>query len=184
MDLTEKKLQELSRYNGVILNVRVDEVSLPDGHSSNREIVEHPGGVTVLPLDDQGMVYCVRQYRYAFATEMLELPAGKLEPGEEPAPAAVRELSEETGIAAGRWDSLGAIQTSPGFCTEQLYLYLARDLHFGDSHPDDGEFLSVEKHSLEELVSLVMDGTLMDAKTVAAVLKADRLLRMEKEGKR
>ena len=181
MELTERKIKELSRYNGLILDVRVDEIALPDGRSAKREIVEHPGGVTVLPMDAQGMVYCVRQYRYAFEREMLEVPAGKLEPGEEPDSAAKRELSEETGITAGRWDDLGVIQTSPGFCTEQLYLYLARDLHFGSAHPDEGEFLSVEKHSLTELAELAMHGGLVDAKTVAAVLKAERLLRMEKE---
>ena len=184
MELTEKKTEELSRYHGLILDVRVDGIVLPDGKSAKREVVEHPGGVTVLPLDAQGMVYCVRQYRYVFSRETLEVPAGKLEPGEAPIAAAKRELSEETGITAERWDDLGSIQTSPGFCTEQLWLYLARDLHFGSAHPDEGEFLNVEKHSLGELAELAMQGRLMDAKTVAAVLKAERLLRTEKEEKK
>ena len=181
MDLTEKKIKEEARYSGVIMDVRVDSVLLPSGRQSKREIVEHPGGVTILPLDENGDVYCVRQYRYAFSTELLEVPAGKLEPGEEPYPAAIRELGEETGITAGRIDFLGAFLMSPGFCTEVLHIYLARELSFGASHPDEDEFLNVEKHSLCELLDMVMRGELRDAKSAIAVLKAARFLELEKE---
>ena len=181
MDFEEKKLCELSRYKGLILDVHVDSVSLPNGSTGKREIVDHPGGVTILPLDENGDVYCVRQYRYAFSREMLELPAGKLEPDEDPREAALRELSEETGIQAARVDALGGFLMSPGFCTEELHLYLARELSFGAAHPDEDELLSVEKHSLQSLVDMVMKGELTDAKSVIAILKAARLLEMEKE---
>lgn len=184
MDFTEKKLEELSRHNGLILDVHVDSVALPNGSVSKREIVDHPGGVTILPMDENGDVYCVRQYRYAFSTELLELPAGKLEPDEDPREAAIRELSEETGITARRLDALGGFLMSPGFCTEVLHLYLARDLCFGEAHPDEDELLGVEKHSLQSLVEMVMRGEMTDAKSVIAVLKTARLLEMEKEARK
>ncbi len=183
MDLIERKIGEINRYKGVLMDVRVDKVELPGGRISQREIAEHPGGVTILPLDENGDVYCVRQYRYAFSTDLLEIPAGKLEPDEEPLPAAVRELSEETGITAGRIDPLGAFMMSPGFCTEVLHLYLARELRFGASHPDEGEFLNVEKYSLQTLVDMVMRGEITDAKSAIAILKTAHLLELEKEQK-
>ena len=179
MDLTEKKIEEVSRYSGILMDVHVDKVALPGGRTSQREIAEHPGGVTILPLDENGDVYCVRQYRYAFSTELLEIPAGKLEPGEEPLSAAIRELGEETGIAAGRIDSLGAFMMSPGFCTEVLHLYLARDLRFGVAHPDEDELLNVEKYSLRTLVDMVMRGEIGDAKSAIAILKSARFLELE-----
>ena len=108
MELIEQKLKTLTSYHGVIVNVRLDEARLPDGSTAKREVVEHPGGVTVLPLEADGTVWCVRQYRYPFSRTLLELPAGKLEPGEAPERAAARELSEETGLSAGRLQYLGA----------------------------------------------------------------------------
>ena len=102
MELIEEKLKTLTSYHGVIVNVRLDEARLPDGSTAKREVVEHPGGVTVLPLEADGTVWCVRQYRYPFSRTLLEVPAGKLEPGEAPELAAARELSEETGLTAGR----------------------------------------------------------------------------------
>lgn len=101
MELIEEKLKTLTSYHGVIVNVRLDEARLPDGSTAKREVVEHPGGVTVLPLEPDGTVWCVRQYRYPFSRTLLEVPAGKLEPGEAPELAAARELSEETGLTAG-----------------------------------------------------------------------------------
>ncbi len=184
MDLTEKKIEEVFRYNGVVTDVRVDSVLLPNGQTSQREIAEHPGGVTILPLDDNGDVYCVRQYRYAFSRDLLEIPAGKLEPGEEPYPAAIRELGEETGITAGRIDALGAFMTSPGFCTEVLHIYLARELRFGAAHPDEDELLNVEKYSLQTLVDMVMRGEICDAKSAIAILKTARFLELEKEAEK
>ncbi len=164
MELIEQKLKTLTSYHGVIVNVRLDEARLPDGSTAKREVVEHPGGVTVLPLEPDGTVWCVRQYRYPFSRTLLEVPAGKLEPGEAPELAAARELSEETGLTAGRMQYLGANFTSPGYSEEVLHIYLARDLHRGAAHLDPGEFLNVERHPLEELVQMALDGELCDGK--------------------
>ena len=175
----EKKIDGKTLYEGVIVNVRLDRAELVNGDVVRREVVEHPGGVTVIPVEEDGTVWCVRQFRYPFQREMLEVPAGKLEIGEKPLPAAVRELSEETGLAAGRMIYLGACCTSPGFSTEVLHIYLALELKHGDAHPDEDEFLNVEKHSLETLTEMVMSGEIDDAKTIIAVLKARRFLEAE-----
>lgn len=162
MELIEEKLKTVASYHGVIVNVRLDEARLPDGSTAKREVVEHPGGVTVLPLEDDGTVWCVRQYRYPFSRTLLELPAGKLEPGEAPERAAARELSEETGLSAGRLQYLGANFTSPGYSQEVLHIYLARDLHHGAAHLDPGEFLNLERYPLGTLVQMALDGELCD----------------------
>ncbi len=180
MDYTEKKIKTINGYHGVIVNVALDRVTLPDGGEALREVVSHPGGVCILALDEKNQVVCVRQYRYCFGEHLLELPAGKLEYGEDPAACAVRELSEETGITAGSVVPLGEIYPSPGFCQEVLHLYLATELHWGKAHPDAGEFLDVTVVPLDELVADVMSGKLRDGKTVAAVLKAKLYLEEKK----
>ena len=179
MDYTEAALEREELYKGRIIEVHRDRVRLPDGSESAREIVEHHGGVGVLPVDGEGMAYCVRQYRYAFGEHVLEIPAGKLEQGEDPRDCAVRELGEETGFTAARLIDLGHAYPSPGYCHEILYLYLALGLTPGKAHLDAGEFLDVERHSLDELVEMAMDNTLSDAKTLSAVLKAKRYLEQE-----
>ena len=118
MELIEQKLKTLTSYHGVIVNVRLDEARLPDGSTAKREVVEHPGGVTVLPLEPDGTVWCVRQYRYPFSRTLLEVPAGKLEPGEAPELAAARELSEETGLTAGRMRLKQSAQTWMNFSSK------------------------------------------------------------------
>lgn len=178
MDLTEKRIDGELKYEGVIVNVVLDRAELCDGRIVRREVVEHPGGVTVLPVDADGYCYCVRQYRYPFGKLMLEAPAGKLEKGEDPLECAIRELSEETGFTAEKMTYMGACCTSPGFSTEVLHIYLATGLSAGESHPDDGEFLSVEKHHIDELTKLVMNGEIDDGKTIIAVLKARQILNL------
>lgn len=180
MDCFEKKIDGELKYQGLIVNVRLDRAELCDGSVAQREVVEHPGGATILPVDDEGYCYCVRQFRYPFRKLMLEAPAGKLEYGEDPEECAVRELSEETGFTAEEIIYLGPDCSSPGFSTELLHIYMARGLHRGDSHPDEGEFLSVEKHHIDELVDMVMSGEIDDGKTIIAVLKAKRVLDAEK----
>lgn len=175
MDLTEKTLDSETIYDGAIIHVRRDRVLLPNGHTAAREIVEHPGGVGILALDADGTVLLVRQYRYAFGRTLLEIPAGKREAGEEPLVTARRELREETGAAAEAWTPLGKLIASPGCYDEVLYLYLAQGLHFGDTDPDEDEFLSVERMSLAELYRRCMAGEITDAKTVCAALKAKAL---------
>lgn len=177
MDYTEKRVGGELKYEGVIVTVRLDEAELVNGRIVKREVVEHPGGVTVLPVDEQGRCAMVRQFRYPFGRMMLEAPAGKLEYGEDPYEAAVRELSEETGLSAGKLEPIGTICTSPGYSSEVLHLYLATQLQQGVSHPDENEFLNVEWIPLEELVRRTMAGEIDDAKTAVAVLKAERLLR-------
>lgn len=177
MDYTEKAIRHVNTYQGIIVDVATDMVKLPNDFITLREVVHHPGGVCVAAVDKNEQVTVVRQFRYPFQRHLVELPAGKLEKGEDPLPAAQRELSEETGIEADTWIDLGPVYTSPGFSTETLYLYLALDLHQGEAHPDPNEFLDVEKIPLSQLLALVDSGAIRDAKTVAGALKAERYLR-------
>ena len=175
MELTEKPLTSREVYRGRILRVREDTVRLPNGKTAEREVAEHPGGVGILALDG-GDVLLVRQYRYAFSRVLTEIPAGKREPGEEPFVTAQRELREEIGATAGKWTELGALIASPGCYGEVLYLYMAQELTFGDTHPDEDEFLDVVRMPFDRAVELCMTGELTDAKTVIALLKG-KLLR-------
>lgn len=171
MKLEETTVSSREIYKGVIVTVHLDQVRLPDGRLTRREVVEHPGGVAVLPLDGDNCVTLVRQFRYPFGGTLLELPAGKLEKGEEPRTCGLRELEEEVGMTADEFTYLGGLYLSPGYSSEVLHLYLARGLHQGASHPDEGEFLNVEKMPFTALLEQVMAGEIHDAKTVAAVLK-------------
>lgn len=175
MELTEKTLTSREVYRGRILRVREDTVRLPNGKTAEREVAEHPGGVGILALDG-GDVLLVRQYRYAFSRVLTEIPAGKREPGEEPFVTAQRELREEIGATAGKWTELGALIASPGCYGEVLYLYMAQELTFGDTHPDEDEFLDVVRMPFDRAVELCMTDELTDAKTVIALLKG-KLLR-------
>lgn len=182
MDYTEKTLACEEKYRGKIIYVHRDTVALTDGTEAIREVVEHSGGVGVLPVDDEGNAWCVRQYRYPVGEHLLEVPAGKLEPGEEPLQCAVRELGEETGFTAAQYTFLGMLYPSPGYCREKLYIYLATGLTRGEAHLDKGEFLDVERHRLDELWDMAMRGELTDAKTAMAVIKARLILDERKMG--
>ena len=176
MDLTEKTVSSRSIFKGRILDVREDTVSLPNGKNASREIVHHPGGVGILALDVNNQVLTVTQYRYAYGKTLLEIPAGKLEYGEDPREAAIRELREETGAVAGRFEFMGELYPTPGYCDEIIRLFLARDLTFGETDPDEDEFLTLQRVPFEEMLQKSLSGELTDAKTVAAVLKAKLLL--------
>lgn len=171
MELLEKTVESQTVFQGRIVTVKLDKAQLPNGRLTSREVVEHPGGVAVLPLDADGCVTLVRQFRYPFQRVLLELPAGKLEKGEDHRACGLRELEEETGMTAGEFTYLGGLYLSPGYSSEVLHLYLARELRQGTSHPDEGEFLNVEKMPFQELLDRVMAGEIHDAETVAAVLK-------------
>lgn len=172
MELTEKTVERNVLFEGAIIRVRRDRAELPNGHIAGREVVEHPGGVAVLALHEDQTVSMVRQFRYPFQQVVEELPAGKLEYGEDHREAALRELEEEVGAKAGRLTYLGCLYASPGFCTEVLHMYLAQDLELGACHPDEDEFLETERVPFQTLVDQVMRGEVKDAKTVALVLKA------------
>jgi len=177
LDYEEKRIDGETKYEGVIVNVRLDRAMLHNGKEVKREVVEHPGGVTILPVDENCVCTLVRQFRYPFQRTMLEAPAGKLERGEDIRLCAERELSEETGYTADELIYLGSCCTSPGITDEVLHLYLALGLHMGESHPDEDEFLNLERCSLSELSERVMSGEIDDAKTIVAVLKAEKYLR-------
>ena len=179
MELKETFVSRQEIFHGRIVDLRVDTVRLPNGHLTTREVIDHPGGVAVVAIDENDNVLTVKQYRYAFQTVLEEIPAGKLERGEDPAAAARRELSEETGASCETLTPLGEILASPGGFTEVLHLYMATGLTFGSQHPDEDEFLNVEKHSLDTLTKMVMAGEIDDAKTIIAVLKAGKYLEAE-----
>ena len=162
MELMEKTVESRVLFEGKIITVRLDKAELPNGRVASREVVEHPGGVAILPLFDDGTVSLVRQFRYPFQEVVAELPAGKLE--------------EEVGASCGRLTYLGCLYSSPGFSSEVLHMYLAQELTEGACHPDEDEFLSVERIPFSALVEQVRQGEIKDAKTVALVLKAKLLL--------
>ncbi len=176
MDLTETFVGRQDIFQGRIVTLHVDTVTLPDGNTALREIIDHPGGVGILAIDDEDQVFMVQQYRYAFSRAMWEIPAGKREAGEEPLVTAKRELQEEVGVTAERWLPMGELIPSPGCYAERLYLFMARGLTMGDTHPDDDEFLTVSRVPFTELSQACLSGEIQDAKTVVAVLKAKALL--------
>lgn len=172
MNLTEQTLTQDYRFRGKIINLRVDEARLPDGSTAAREVVEHPGGVCVAALTDEGELLFVRQFRYPYGEIVRELPAGKRDRnGEDPLTCGRRELKEETGAIAATYRSLGTLYPTPGYCDEVIHLFLAQGLTFGDACPDEDEFLQVERIPLQQAVDMVLKGELPDAKTQVAVLK-------------
>ena len=175
MEFEEKTLTSKSIYAGKVINVLYDEVEISTGRHSFREVVKHNGGVVIAAFKNNGdepVVLLVKQFRYPIKKVCYELPAGKLEKGENPDYASKRELEEETGYRAKHWKSLGFINTSPGFCDEKLYLYLASDLEFVGEHPDEGEILQAEEFKLSQVREMIINGEINDAKTICALYRA------------
>ncbi|NLV71640.1 MAG: NUDIX hydrolase [Actinobacteria bacterium] len=162
-------------YTGKIVTLQVDEIALPQGRTATREIVRHPGAVVMAALDSADQIYLVRQYRHAIGRHLLELPAGGLEPDEEPLLAAKRELREEVGLVADEWVFLGMFFSTPGFVNERLYAYLARSLTQVPQDPDDDENLSVVRLPLTSLLEHLE--RVPDAKSMATLLLVDRFIR-------
>ena len=167
MDLTEKTVQKHYVYEGKIISVRCDEALRPDGKPCKRELIEHPGGACVLYVED-GRMLLVKQFRYAYGEMLYEIPAGKLEAGEDPALAAARELSEEAGVEAENLELLFVMYPTPGYTNEKIYIYRASGGRRADAHPDEGEFVQAEFVPLETVKKMLEEGTINDAKTIVA----------------
>lgn len=179
--MKEIEISHEYKFNGRIVNMRLDMVKTPEGNVASREIVEHPGGVGIVALDNDGCVYMEWQYRRPFDTLVYEIPAGKRDADEEPIVCAKRELEEEVGLKAKEWVYLGVSYASPGFCTEMLHVFLAMDLYRGEVHRDQDELLIIEKVPLCELVDKAMSGEIKDGKSLIGILKANEYLkRMQK----
>ena len=176
MNLRETPVEQQIQYEGRIIRLRVDKAQLPTGKIATREVVEHNGGVCIAALTEQQELLFVRQFRYPYQEVVLELPAGKIDKGEEPLACGKRELTEETGASAQQYRSLGRLYPSPGYCGEVIHLFLATGLSFGRMNLDEDEFLEVERIPLEKAVQMVLDNEVPDAKTQVAVLKTWALL--------
>lgn len=177
-NLWEEPLQSQEIFDGVVVHLFKDTVTLPNGHTAIREVIRHIGAVAVVPVTDDGKVVVERQFRYPLNEVITEIPAGKLDSfTEDRLAAAKRELEEETGYTADNWQELGDFHPTAAYCDEKITLYLATGLHQGNRHLDDDEFLNVMAVPMEELVADIMSGRITDGKTQAAILKAYYLLR-------
>lgn len=171
-NLTEKKVDSNLVFDGNLLKVYCDKVELPNGKEASREFIRHPGAVAVVPITQEGKIVLVRQYRYPIGKTILEVPAGKLDKGEEPDDCARRELEEETGYVSKNIRRLQSIYTTPGFTDEVIHLYIADELILAKQCLDEDEFLAVEMYTKEEVKVMINDGTITDAKSMLALLLA------------
>lgn len=174
--MTEKTLNSDLIFTGKVFTITVDNVLLPDGRTAVRECVHHGGGVCVLALTEDGTVPMVRQFRYGAGIELLEIPAGKLEKGEGPEECGRRELAEECGFLAETFVSLGKVYPTPAYCGEVIHMFLAQGLSKTNTNLDEDEFLTVEHVSFDKLFEMCQGGEIDDAKTVAAVFRAAKLI--------
>ncbi len=167
-----KLVKSENSYQGRAFNVRRDHLITPSGSTVQYDIIEHIGSVSIIPLDENGQIYFVRQYRHAAEMDLLELPAGTLEPGELPLEAAAREVREEVGMAAGKLQEIGSFYLAPGYSTELMHVFLATGLSHQPLAPDEDEYLSVEKIPVELAFNLAESGQMQDAKSLAALFLA------------
>lgn len=183
MDLTEKTLSSTKIFEGRIFTVRNDVIELPNGRQSKREIVHHNGGVCCAAINKRGELAFVTQYRYAYGKTLLELPAGKLEKGEDPLDAMKRELSEEIGANGKNWRSFGGLYPTPGYVDEVIHLFACEIDELEAPHPDEGEFLDISYIPLRKALDMVMRGDIHDAKTIVLVqrLALERGLEVEED---
>lgn len=170
MKLKEEKISNKNVYEGMILKVENAEVKCPNGNIATREIVRHTPGAAVLAITNDNKIILERQFRYAFAEILYEIPAGKQEEGENPFDIAKRELEEETGYFANSMELLGKIYPTCGYCDEIIYLYLAKDLVMKEKHWDENEFIEISTHTLKEVEEMIKKGTIVDAKTICAIM--------------
>jgi len=167
---------ESIEYQTPLFTVKRVNLSLPDGKTRDYDLIDIQNAVTILPLDNEGNIHMVRQYRIGARAQMLELPAGKIEGSDDPLETAQRELREETGMAAREWISLGNFYMTPGYATESMYCFLARDLYPSPLDPDADEFLNLEKVPLEQFKRMLVDGLIPDSKTLAVYALAQPYL--------
>ncbi len=168
MDFTEKTINKVAIYNGKIINVELENVLLPNGNESVREIVRH-AGVSAIVIYDENRLVLVKQYRKAVDNYLFEIPAGKIEKNEDPIDAAIRELEEETGYKADALELISKFYSSPGFTDEIIYIFLARNVLKGNEKRDDDEFIEVYKVTINEALEMIINGEIQDAKTIIAV---------------
>lgn len=181
MNFEETILSTEAIYEGRVVNLFVDQVRLPNGRTSTREVIRHGGAVALVPLHQDGQITLVRQYRLPTAGTLLEIPAGTLEPGEDPLDCAARELQEEVGLLPGRLIPLGGIFLAPGYSSEYIHLYLALDLTASKLVGDEDEFLEVLTMPFEQVLAMIDNGEINDAKTITALFKAMRWLAKHKK---
>ena len=175
MNFTVEKSEIL--FRGKVFDLKVDEIKYDSGNSGIREVAIHPGGAVVVPVNNNGKIIFVKQYRYPMDKLLLELPAGKLEKNEDPLKCAVRELEEETGYKTGNIKKLSAICTTPGFCTEILHIYLATDLTPGNHNREEGEYgMQIFEFSIDEIEEKISSGEIVDAKTICGIYLAKKFL--------
>jgi len=172
----ERTIKSDKIYQGKIINLRIDTVELPDKKYSKREIVEHPGAVAIVPITYDNKVVMVRQFRKSVEEVLLEIPAGKLEIGEEPLQCAKRELLEETGYKSDELEFIFSFYTSPGFSNEVINLYLAKNLIKDIAQPDEDEYIEIEEHNIDDIIDMINEGKIKDAKTIIALLTAKNYL--------
>jgi ADP-ribose pyrophosphatase len=172
INLNEKLINSARLFEGKVINLRRDEVMLPNGKTATREVVEHPGAVAIVPLTSDGKVILVRQFRHPVQQLMLEVPAGKLDPGERPEACALRELAEETGFVANKLRKLTSMYTTPGFSNEIIHVYLAEGLVESDKQPDEDEFINTETYTAEQIHEMIVSGEICDAKSLVALYLA------------
>lgn len=176
MHLQEKTVSSEQVFDGKVVKLFLDHAELEDGAVVTREMIKHPGGVCVVPLDENGNVLFVKQFRYPHQQVMTEIPAGKLEWGESHHECGLRELKEETGCTCDEYTYLGSLVPTPAYCGEVIHMYLARGLHYGEQHLDADEYLDIEKIPLDKAVEMIMNNEIPDAKTQIAILKTKLLL--------
>ena len=169
--MKERKLSSEMKFDGKLIKVTYDIADV-NGKEAWREVVHHPGASAIVAIDEDNRIIMEKQFRYALNDYLLEIPAGKLDAGEDPLVCAKRELEEETGIIASEWISLGTIATSPGFCNEVIHLYVAKGLSKGEIHWDEDEYVEVERYTFDELLQRIKEETIKDSKTLSALLLA------------